>query len=81
MLVAPWLFAVPEGTLATPNLEVQAATWISLATLAEPDSAAEHPYELPNGSHLVFPAFRVNGLTIWGMTYRILLELLAYKIT
>lgn len=81
MLVAPWVFAVPEGTLATPNPEVQAATWIPVVSLAESGSAAEHRYELPNGSCLVFPAFRVNGLTIWGMTYRILLELLAYRTT
>jgi 8-oxo-dGTP pyrophosphatase MutT (NUDIX family) len=81
MLVAPWVFAVPEGTLATPNPEVQAATWVTLAALAEPASAAEYRYQLPNGSYMVFPAIRVHGLTIWGMTYRVLLELLAYRVT
>lgn len=81
IVVAPWVFAVPEGTHATPNHEVQAATWIPVAELLEPGSATEHRHELPDGSFLLFPALRVNGLTIWGMTYRILGELLAYRIT
>ena len=81
MLVAPWVFSVPAGTRATPNMEVQAATWIPLSSLAEPRAAAEYRYELPNGSYLIFPALRANGLTIWGMTYRILMELLAYPVT
>lgn len=78
MLVAPWVFAVPEGTIASPNPEVQAATWVSLAALRSPGAAAKHRHYHRDGTGLVFPALHVSGLTIWGMTYRVLLELLAY---
>jgi 8-oxo-dGTP pyrophosphatase MutT (NUDIX family) len=81
MLVAPWVFAVPEGTRATTNPEVQAATWVSLADLAAPRAASRYRYALAGGGHLVFPALQVTGLTIWGMTYRVLMDLLEYAVT
>ena len=76
MLVAPWVFGVPGDTTAIPNHEVQAAAWIGLATLADPAARAKHRYVFPDGTARSFPARRVSGLTVWGMTLRVVTELL-----
>lgn len=79
IVVSPFVFGVPAGTVATPNSEVDAAVWIPLRELAHPDAATEFLLEAVTGedSPRRFPAIGTRGYVIWGMTHRILDDFLA----
>jgi 8-oxo-dGTP pyrophosphatase MutT (NUDIX family) len=82
--VSPYVFAVPAGTEAVPNHEVQAAVWVGVDELLDPGAVTEHLYELGGGLTTAFPAFGARGYVIWGMTHRILtgfLELYAEAVS
>jgi 8-oxo-dGTP pyrophosphatase MutT (NUDIX family) len=80
IVVAPFVFGAPAGTVATPNHEVDAAIWIPLRELAHPDAATEFLLDTVTGEHQPprsFPAIGTRGYVIWGMTHRILDDFLA----
>jgi len=62
-------------TLALNHAEVRAAVWIPLVELASPQSQGHFIYEI-EGQSMRHPAFLFEGYTIWGLTYRILNNLL-----
>jgi ADP-ribose pyrophosphatase YjhB (NUDIX family) len=71
MLVAPFEFAV-ESELATvldPEEAVE-AVWMPLRRWRDP---AEHALRPVPGmpSHFLFPAIELNGVPLWGFTYRL----------
>lgn len=72
--VAPFVFAVAPGTEARPNVEVAAAFWVNLDRLADPSARAEYVHP-PVGDR--FPALLAGEHTIWGLTYRVLVQLLS----
>jgi 8-oxo-dGTP pyrophosphatase MutT (NUDIX family) len=74
--VYPHVFAVPAGTQAHPNEEVHRALWVPLSDLSSPGAAAEHVHEHA-GARVRFPAYAVGPYVVWGLTYRMLSELLA----
>lgn len=55
--------------------EVQSAVWIPLAALRRPEMQGHFTYEL-EGLSMRHPAFVYDGYTIWGLTYRILSNVL-----
>ena len=68
--VTPFVFYHPEPPPVTPNYEVAATVWIPLSHLADPKNV--HPYVFPIDPYArEFPAFRYEGYTIWGLTFRI----------
>lgn len=71
--VFPSVWAVPAVTAALPSGEVAAAFWVPLAELTDPASACEH---LHVASGTRFPALRCGEQLVWGLTYRILAQLL-----
>ncbi|MDR0787469.1 MAG: CoA pyrophosphatase [Gemmatimonadota bacterium] len=75
--VAPFVFAISESVIvqADPR-EVADTFWISLARLADPACATDHLYLPPDGEGVRFPALNYNGRVIWGLTYRMLTQLL-----
>ena len=78
IVVAPFVFGAPAGTVATPNHEVDAAIWIPLRELAHPDAATEFLLDtVTGGDPRRFPAIGTRGYVIWGMTHRILDDFLA----
>jgi 8-oxo-dGTP pyrophosphatase MutT (NUDIX family) len=77
MAISPYVFAVPAGTPARPNMEVQAAFWIAIRDLAHPRARAEYLHELDADRSVRFPALQHGGNTIWGLTYRMLSQFLA----
>lgn len=80
IVVSPFVFGAPAGTVATPNPEVDAAVWIPLRELAHPDAATEFLLEAVTGEGSPprrFPAIGTRGYVIWGMTHRILDDFLA----
>ncbi len=71
LVVSPFVYEVPERPRIVSNHEVQSTVWIPVSWILSPESAVEYPVERsPHGG--TFPAFRYQGYTVWGLTYRIL---------
>ncbi|HEX5520756.1 MAG TPA: CoA pyrophosphatase [Longimicrobiaceae bacterium] len=76
LVVSPFAFAVPAGTLAQPNYEVRAALWIPVRDLIDPEAAREYLHQVGAGTPRRFPALTWGEYTIWGLTHRILSQFL-----
>ena len=76
IVVVPFLFSVPADTraLAAPD-EVERTRWISLAQIRDPALRENYRVTIPAGTR-TFPSIRVGHDVIWGMTYRIVEDLL-----
>ena len=72
--VTPFVFATTEPVEPQPSDEAEAAFWLPLE-LARSGSI-DDSYVYP-GSSMTFPSWRYEGYIIWGLTWRILGELLA----
>lgn len=74
--IFPVVFALSRdiAPLANPN-EVQSIIWASIQHLLSTASRSSFEYAMP-GQRLRFPAFDVDGHRIWGLTYRVLTDLL-----
>jgi 8-oxo-dGTP pyrophosphatase MutT (NUDIX family) len=74
--IFPLVFALEPGhePLGNPN-EVQEVVWASIQHLHSPGARSSHEVTVEKDRHR-FPAFDVEGRTVWGLTYRILGELL-----
>jgi 8-oxo-dGTP pyrophosphatase MutT (NUDIX family) len=68
--IQPWVFALraPPGPLRFSG-EVASARWVRLADLLDPARLAPYPY-VHEGRRLVLPSLDVEGLVIWGLTFR-----------
>ncbi len=75
MDVVPSVFSLEEEARLTPNGEVSAYFWAELGRLSSPDAAAVYRRERADGA-VDMPAFRVGGHVVWGLTYRILSDLI-----
>jgi 8-oxo-dGTP pyrophosphatase MutT (NUDIX family) len=76
LTILPLVFTVPRGIsgrIASPD-EVAELHWVSLARLRDPASRTFFRY--PGGGDLDFPAFDVEGRSVWGPTHRVLSDLL-----
>lgn len=62
------------GELSLNPEEVEALHWIPFATLDDPRSRGEHKVQIM-GIARSFPAYKVAGGAIWGISYRMLQEL------
>jgi len=74
--VRPYVFILEREVPLVPNVEVQSAFWMSLAALRDPSRAAEHTSER-GGVLMRFPAYRCGDDLVWGLTERIVTQLLA----
>lgn len=75
VLVSAFVYSVPAETEAVWNHEVDVAIWVSLEHLAAPTTVTEYLH--PVGSdRLRFPALRYDDHLIWGITFRIVRQLL-----
>jgi 8-oxo-dGTP pyrophosphatase MutT (NUDIX family) len=73
--ITPFVVSVPAGATAAARSEIVAVAWIPLADLAMPERAGLKVLERPAGRR-EFPAIRIGDLEIWGLTHRILTQLL-----
>jgi 8-oxo-dGTP pyrophosphatase MutT (NUDIX family) len=70
--IQPWVFAlVAEPGPFRLSAEVAAARWVRLADLLDPARRSPFPY-VHEGRTLLLPSLDVDGLVIWGLTYRML---------
>ncbi|WP_405283119.1 CoA pyrophosphatase [Gaopeijia maritima] len=74
--ISPWVFGVPAHTEArVASDEVAEIHWVSLATLTDPAVQGDVDMPVPGGPR-AFPCFHVAGEIVWGLTYRILDDLI-----
>lgn len=75
IVVRPFLFVLPDRPIITPNDEVAEAGWVRLDVLKDP--ANQRPYTLElRGERRTFPAYFIGDSVVWGLTERILSDLL-----
>ncbi|HED64606.1 MAG TPA: CoA pyrophosphatase [Planctomycetes bacterium] len=77
MRVTPFVFALTRPTEARPGPEAQSVFALPLDRAAS--GALDAPYRVPaaDGPSREVPSFRYGHHTVWGMTYRMIQELLA----
>ena len=72
--ITPYLFGVPAEIEARVNsAEIDQVLWVPLPVLFAPKTGGTTTIPLPEGP-TDFPCYRVDGHTIWGLTFRILSE-------
>lgn len=76
LLIRPFVALVAADVTFLPNEEVAATFWVPLAVLAHEDSRGEHVMTI-NGTRARFPGFRVEQHIVWGLTERIVQQLLS----
>jgi 8-oxo-dGTP pyrophosphatase MutT (NUDIX family) len=73
--IRPYVAIVHADVQIVPSYEVAAHFWVPLAQLAEPLMQAEHAMEF-DGAMLKFPGYRIGPHIAWGLTERIVRQLL-----
>lgn len=71
--VTPFVFATAEALEPTPGPEAVAAFWLPLDVAASGSLDATYTYP---GTDRTFPSWRYEEHVIWGLTWRILRDLL-----
>jgi 8-oxo-dGTP pyrophosphatase MutT (NUDIX family) len=74
LAIAPFAFRLESPVELRLSDEVTSAHWVALAALLRPEAHSVLHYE-QHGSALEFPCLRVDGLVIWGLTYRMFANL------
>lgn len=76
LVIHPFVFEVPESTRTHPNArEVQETVWIPLSFFSDPSRRAT--LDVPWAGQVVrVPSYDFDGRTIWGLTLRMLDEML-----
>jgi 8-oxo-dGTP pyrophosphatase MutT (NUDIX family) len=74
LVIAPFVFRLVAPKPTHPSSEVDAVLWLPLARLLDPVSRGTMPY-VHEGATLRFPCLDVDGLVIWGLTYRMFEDL------
>jgi 8-oxo-dGTP pyrophosphatase MutT (NUDIX family) len=77
--ILPLVFSVPETTKAVAaSAEVERTFWIPISHFLDPSTETVHRLDV-DGRILSFPALAVTGGVVWGITRRILRNLLGYR--
>jgi 8-oxo-dGTP pyrophosphatase MutT (NUDIX family) len=77
--VAPFVFAVRGDPPLRPNHEVQEAMWVPLVFLQESRNRGRFVW-MGRGLPVVLPCYRYQGRIIWGLTLRMIDDLLAHLV-
>jgi 8-oxo-dGTP pyrophosphatase MutT (NUDIX family) len=75
IVVRPFVFALHRDVALIPNHEVHSTFWMPIAALRDPATLSEYAFER-GGARLRFPAYRSGDDVVWGMTERIVTQLL-----
>jgi 8-oxo-dGTP pyrophosphatase MutT (NUDIX family) len=76
MVIRPYVAIVHPAVRIVASHEVAAHFWVPLAQLRDPAMHAEHELE-HEGARLRFPGYRVGPHVAWGLTERIVRQLLS----
>ncbi len=75
IIIRPFVAVVAPDVTFRLSAEVASAFWVPLSLLRSEAAQAEHDMTL-NGVRARFPAFRVHEHVVWGLTERIVRQLL-----
>lgn len=75
VVVRPFVFALAARPVLTMSSEVERAFWLPLARFAESEARGTMTRSVA-GNERTFPTFVLQGEVIWGMTERMLTQLL-----
>jgi len=75
IVVRPYVAVINASVVPTPNHEVAAYFWAPCRALLDPVAMGEHAVQQPAGS-ITLPSITIQGHVIWGMTERIMRQLL-----
>lgn len=75
--VVPAIFLLDGDPAIIPNAEVASVRWIPLGELRG-SGGASWDFER-GGERIRTPAYAIGGYTVWGLTYRIITELLGMQ--
>lgn len=76
IIVRPFVAVVSSDVTFVPSREVAATFWVPFSVLQHPDTQDEHVMTI-NGVRAGFPAYRVEEHLVWGLTERIVRQLLS----
>ncbi len=76
IIVRPFVAVVPAQVALINSREVAATYWVPLALLRAPETQSEHTIPR-DGGDARFPAYALHGQVVWGLTERIVRQLLA----
>jgi 8-oxo-dGTP pyrophosphatase MutT (NUDIX family) len=76
MAISPFVFSVKSLSPIVPTAEVMAAYWVPVLPLFNGRAAITYQADLPDGRVSV-AAWNVQGNAVWGLTYRMLDNLLS----
>lgn len=76
LVIEPHVFVLEAPVQIRPNCEVQEALWIPLAFFLDGDNRSSMTYRV-EGADWTLPCYRWRGRVVWGLTLRILDELIA----
>ncbi len=75
IIIRPFVAVVAPDVTFVQSAEVASAFWVPLSALRDAGAQAEH-VTLVNGVRARFPAYRVREHIVWGLTERIVRQLL-----
>ncbi len=76
MDVVPSVFLLKEKVEARPNEEVTSYRWVGLGEVSTPGARSNYTFRF-EGRAIEMPAFVVGDYVVWGLTHRILADLLS----
>jgi 8-oxo-dGTP pyrophosphatase MutT (NUDIX family) len=76
ILIRPFVAVVAPDVTFSPSEEVAATFWVPLDVLAHEDTRTDHVMTI-NGARAHFPGFRVDQHIVWGLTERIVQQMLS----
>ncbi len=74
LAIAPFVFRLEGEPRLVLSSEVKSVHWIPLAALLDPGARSAHVYE-HQGTMIEYPCLRVADVMIWGLTYRMFVDL------
>ena len=74
LVIAPFVFALREDPVISPNHEVAEVLWAPLGRMARGEIDAVLELQLA-GQTVRFPGYEVGGQVVWGLTHRVLQNL------
>jgi 8-oxo-dGTP pyrophosphatase MutT (NUDIX family) len=69
LVIAPFVFRLPRRLEGAPSHEVVSLHWLPLERVTAPEARSLLQYQYEE-SVLELPCVRIDGLVIWGLTYR-----------
>ena len=76
VIVRPYVAVVRRDVTLVPSREVAATFWVPVRLLRDPGTQDEHVMTV-NGVRALFPAYRIDEHLVWGLTERIVRQLLS----